>query len=133
VEPLGEMLDQAWEEYAIWLANAANATELASVLVKIIEVTGLDLSSKANVIVGRDTRCAFILTRRPSGLAFIQAVSDGVLAMGGSVQDHGVVTTPHLHYLTRSLNTAGTPQQYGEPTLNGYYNKLAGAFRRIVV
>ncbi|KAJ3357871.1 Phosphoacetylglucosamine Mutase [Kappamyces sp. JEL0680] len=124
VEPLGEMLDQSWEEYAIWLANAADSTELATAMAKIVAAAGIDLSAKAHVIVGRDTR--------PSGEAFTQAVRDGVQAMGGELQDFGLLTTPHLHYLTRCLNTANSPDSYGEPTLEGYYKKLSTAFKRVV-
>jgi phosphoacetylglucosamine mutase len=53
--------------------------------------------------------------------------------MGGSFDDRGIMTTPILHYLTRSINTAGTPNAYGEPSNDGYYDKLATAFHAFVV
>lgn len=39
------------------------------------------------------------------------------------------LTTPQLHYLTRCLNTKGTPLNFGIPTEQGYYEKLAAALR----
>lgn len=38
-----------------------------------------------------------------------------------------------LHYLVRCLNTANTPDAYGEPTEEGYYKKLSQAFKTAVV
>jgi phosphoacetylglucosamine mutase len=40
------------------------------------------------------------------------------------------MTTPQLHYITRCINTEGTPQSYGEVSEQGYYEKLAAAFQR---
>lgn len=39
----------------------------------------------------------------------------------------GLVTTPQLHYL---VVTANDPT-YGESSLDGYYNKLSGAFKTL--
>jgi phosphoacetylglucosamine mutase len=123
-EPMGDMLEQSWEEYAIWLANAETGDELLSKINKIVEVCGIDLQQRASVIVGRDTR--------PSGMGLVRSLSDGVAAMVGDFKDYGILTTPLLHYLTRCLNTEGTPQSYGEPTEAGYYKKLADAYKKIV-
>lgn len=119
------MLDQAWEEYAVWLANASNSQELEQVINKIVQVAKINTDAPASVIVGRDTR--------PSGEALTKSLMDGVEALGGKIQDFGLVTTPQLHYLTRSLNTLNTPESYGEPSNQGYYAKLATAFKKIVV
>lgn len=125
VEPLGDMLAQNWEEYAIWLANAPDAASMQSCIDKIIAAENLDMKTPASVIVGRDTR--------PSGLLLVKALQDGVVAFGGKFEDYGLVTTPQLHYITRCLNTAGLASSYGEPTVGGYYKKLAAAYKRIVV
>ena len=50
-----------------------------------------------------------------------------------SYTDHGLLTTPQLHYIVRCLNTAGTEQPYGEPTEKGYYEKMAKAFKQIML
>lgn len=125
VEPLGEMLDQKWEEYAIWLANADSSDALINKIQEIVKICNIDLASPSSVVVGRDTR--------PSGVPLVAALLDGVNAMEGQIQDFGVLTTPQLHYITRCLNTAGTQDSYGEPTVEGYFQKLADAFKIIVV
>lgn len=61
------------------------------------------------------------------------ALKDGVHTLEGKITDYGLMTTPQLHFITRCLNTQGTPEAYGEPTEEGYYKKLAEAFKRIVV
>ena len=71
--------------------------------------------------------------RRPSGESLVAALKDGVAALGGNLTDFGIQTTPQLHYVTRCINTKGTPEAYGEPTNEGYYAKLAEAFKRLVV
>ena len=43
--------------------------------------------------------------------------------------DYRLLTTPQLHYITRCLNTKGTPFDYGDPTELGYYEKTAAAFK----
>ena len=73
------------------------------------------------MIVGRDTRL--------SSPALSQACVRGVEAVGGSVVDLGVVTTPQLHYMVVATNTEGA---YGEPTIQGYYAKISGAFKKFI-
>ena len=50
-------------------------------------------------------------------------------ATGTEYTDYKLMTTPQLHYVTRCINTKGSPKEYGEPTEEGYYKKLAEAFR----
>ncbi|KAJ3102898.1 Phosphoacetylglucosamine Mutase [Phlyctochytrium planicorne] len=123
VEPLGEMLHQSWEVYATDLANAANVDAAIAVIQKIVEAEKIDLSKPSKVIVGRDTR--------PSGEGLVKALKDGVAVLEGAFTDYGLLTTPQLHYLTRCLNTLGTPSAYGEPSEKGYFEKLATAFKKI--
>ncbi|KAJ3034167.1 Phosphoacetylglucosamine Mutase [Rhizophlyctis rosea] len=124
VEPLGEMLAQSWEVYATNLANAESDDALIAALESVIQKEGINTTVPANVVVGRDTR--------PSGEALVAAVKDGVAALGGKLTDFGIQTTPQLHYVTRCINTENTPEAYGVPTNDGYYAKLAAAFKRIV-
>lgn len=58
---------------------------------------------------------------------------DGIQAMRTAIQDYGELTTPQLHYMVRSLNTAASKNPYGEPTESGYYSKLSAAFCKLVV
>ena len=50
-------------------------------------------------------------------------------ATGTEWTDYKILTTPQLHYLTRCINTKGTLYEYGAPTEQGYYEKLAAAFK----
>merc|ERR1719203_2150596 len=72
VEPMGEMLPIDWEAHATKLANAPD-DQLASVICEVAKAVSADASSRALVIVGRDTR--------PSSPLFALAVCDGVGAM----------------------------------------------------
>ena len=65
-------------------------------------------------------------THRPSSEALAKAVLDGVNAAGGICKDYGIVSTPQLHYFVVCENTNG---KYGEPTIDGYFKKLATAFK----
>ncbi|KAH6565264.1 hypothetical protein BASA60_009990 [Batrachochytrium salamandrivorans] len=123
VEPLGEMLDQEWEVYAMDLANAATDDALVAAMQAIVDTQTIGLRHTAAVVVARDTR--------PSGAALVDSLMHGIRSMGGFVTDFGLMTTPQLHYVTRCINTAGTPEAYGEPTAQGYYSKLANSFTAI--
>ncbi|KAI9104473.1 hypothetical protein DFS34DRAFT_603289 [Phlyctochytrium arcticum] len=124
VEPMGEMLVQSWEAYATQLANAASGEEIVGVVAEIAKKEGIDMSKPAKVVVARDTR--------PSGQALVASLIDGVKSLDGDITDYDLATTPQLHYVVRCLNTQGTPEAYGTPTWEGYYEKLATAYKRIV-
>src|SRR4051794_12638288 len=125
VDPYGEMLEQSWEGYATQLANAQTVDDLVDIVKQIISQNDIDESKPANVVYARDTR--------PSGPALVSALIDGLKAINSKIIDFGVKTTPQLHYVTRCYNTQGTEDNYGEPTEEGYYKKLATAFRKAVV
>lgn len=78
------------------------------------------MNSFAGVYIGKDTR--------PSSVKLSQAAIDGVLALKGKPYDFGIVTTPMLHYFVTCRNTDGA---YGEPSEEGYYNKLVKAFKNL--
>ena len=42
------------------------------------------------------------------------------------------MTTPQLHYVVRCKNTLGTQYEYGEPSEQGYYEKLGAAFKKVM-
>ncbi|KAI8480103.1 Phosphoglucomutase-3 [Branchiostoma belcheri] len=119
VDPMGEMLEAAWEKHATDLANAKDE-DIGSALQRIIDAVDIDISLPADVFVARDTR--------PSGPPLTQALLDGLKVMGSTFTDFGILTTPQLHYLVRCHNSKGA---YGEPTEDGYYKKLAQAFLKL--
>ncbi|KAG9292119.1 hypothetical protein G9A89_005263 [Geosiphon pyriformis] len=124
VDPRGEMLEQAWEDYATQLANSTSADALVDVVKNIIAVNDIEPSENAIVVYARDTR--------PSGPKLVEALEDGLKAAGAQLIDFGIKTTPQLHYFVRAYNTRGTPDSYGESTEDGYYKKLATAYLKVV-
>lgn len=119
IDPAGEMLEASWEMIATNLANVQDS-ELISMLIGISTKENIDLSVPAIVIIGRDTRI--------SSPILLNAALAGIGALHSNVTDLGLVTTPQLHYVVRCTNTNGA---YGIPTLQGYYSKLATAFKSI--
>ncbi|CDH49521.1 phosphoacetylglucosamine mutase [Lichtheimia corymbifera JMRC:FSU:9682] len=124
VDPRGEMLEQSWESYATQLANANDGETLAKVIDQIVSAHNIDLEAPANVIYAHDTR--------PSCPELVKCLESGLKAAGAKSTGYGLKTTPMLHYLVRCLNTANTPDAYGEPTEEGYYKKLSQAFKTAV-
>ncbi|KAI1490668.1 phosphoglucomutase/phosphomannomutase domain-containing protein [Biscogniauxia mediterranea] len=122
VDPMGDMLEQEWESYATNLVNAPSHEELVDYYQKLADTLKIDLSSHGKALMGRDTR--------PSGKTLVTAVSDALMATKTEYVDFKILTTPQLHYLTRCINTAGTPGAYGEVSEVGYYKKLVEAFYR---
>ncbi|CEQ41623.1 SPOSA6832_03363 [Sporobolomyces salmonicolor] len=120
VDPHGEMLTSSWEAYATQLANSPTDDALVQTLAHIVQQTHTDLSIPATVVYGHDTR--------PSCPTLVRALEDGLTAMDARKLPAGLCTTPQLHYLVRCYNTQGTDEAYGEPTLEGYYKKLAKAY-----
>lgn len=59
----------------------------------------------------------------------VTALVAGLEAAGAEYQDFKLLTTPQLHYVTRCINTKGSPHSYGEPTEEGYYQKVSEAFK----
>ena len=109
-----------WESYATLLANAATDQELVDAYNKLAKDFKLEPESKGRVVFARDTRA--------SGPHLVTALVDGLEASGTEHTDYKLLTTPQLHYITRCLNTKGTPYDYGEPTEHGYYQKMSDAY-----
>lgn len=55
IDPLGEMLSPTWEGYATLVANAEEG-DLVDALKEVIAKEEIEMSQKASVFVGRDTR-----------------------------------------------------------------------------
>lgn len=56
---------------------------------------------------------------------------DGVnaIAEDTEIADFGIISTPILHYLVVCKNDGGV---YGEPSVDGYCNKLVEAYKKII-
>lgn len=120
IDPAGEMLEASWETIATNLANVQDS-DLISMLTSIATKENIDLSEPAIVIIGRDTR--------KSSSALLNAALAGIRVLNGDITDLGLVTTPQLHYVIVCTNTNGA---YGDPSLQGYYLKLATVFKSII-
>ncbi|KAG6003229.1 hypothetical protein E4U21_002261 [Claviceps maximensis] len=122
VDPMGEMLVQEWEGYATQLVNCPTDAKLLATYKDLVAKLEIDIDIPGRVVYGRDTR--------PSGHTLAAALAAGLKATATEYTDHRILTTPQLHYITRCLNTEGTPKAYGEPSETGYYKKFADAFVR---
>ncbi|KAL1978451.1 hypothetical protein VTN31DRAFT_1310 [Thermomyces dupontii] len=123
VDPMGEMLEAEWESYATRLANAPQES-VGQVYEELIKEIDINMENPARVVFARDTRA--------SGARLVGILNAALTASDVEFQDFKYLTTPQLHYIVRCLNTLGTPYEYGEPTEQGYYVKLAEAFKRVM-
>nr|XP_018910428.1 PREDICTED: phosphoacetylglucosamine mutase-like [Bemisia tabaci] len=119
VDPMGEMLEGAWETYATDMVNTPDAS-LEQFLQRVIATHQVNLKAKSLVFLGWDTR--------PSSLSLSIATSDGVESMGGKLNSIGLTSTPIIHFLVMCWNTN---EEYGRANEAGYYSKLSSAFNHV--
>lgn len=117
IDPMGEMLEQSWEQIATDLVNVSDV-DLVRQVEKIIADNDINLGEASSVFVGMDNRY------HSPGL--LKGVKDGVITLKGHVRSFEMVTTPMLHYMVVCANSNG---EYGDATEEGYYNKLISAFK----
>lgn len=124
VDPAGEMLEQSWEAHATALANCETTQDLVSTYEALATQLKVDVNSPASVVYAYDTR--------PSGPALIKALETGLGAFGDRVKtvNVGITTTPVLHYVVKATNDK--TGAYGKPTIEGYYEKTAAAFKILI-
>ncbi|CAG9569248.1 unnamed protein product [Danaus chrysippus] len=118
IDPDGEMLEQSWEDIATRMANVSD-NDLESITGQIIKEVNADMSLKASVYIGMDTRY--------TSPRLAAAAANGVIALKGTPKEFGIVTTPILHFCVKCRND----NTYGVPTEEGYYEKIVGSFKRI--
>lgn len=100
----GGMLAPSWEPWCFKVANAATGEDVATVVKECMEaekitmpITDLKPGLYGTVQLGRDTRA--------SGDTILKATTDildSVLRI--AYTDHGIVTTPQLHFVTYQAN-----------------------------
>lgn len=119
VDPLGNMLESSWEEYATFLANSP-PKDLVGNVEKLIEELNININQNSTIILGRDSRASSkrLSDRTLEGIKSISNVR---------YLDHGLLTTPQLHYLVRAEND----HQYGDTSEVGYYYKMAAAYKKM--
>ncbi|KIW80751.1 hypothetical protein Z517_07367 [Fonsecaea pedrosoi CBS 271.37] len=128
VDPMGDMLEQSWESYATVLANTPSE-QLGVEYEKLLNET---LISNISQLHERPAKVVFARDTRASGPCLVTALKAALDAVNVEYVDHGLMTTPQLHYIVRCLNTMNSPYAFGEPTEQGYYEKMAKAFKTIM-
>ncbi|KAJ5672288.1 hypothetical protein N7507_001415 [Penicillium longicatenatum] len=123
VDPMGEMLEAEWETYATRLANAP-LESIADVYDELVKEIDVKVTNPARVVFARDTRA--------SGSRLVGVLSAAMTATEVEFIDFKYMTTPQLHYVVRCKNTLGTQYAYGEPSEQGYYEKLAQSFKKVM-
>ncbi|KAI5970872.1 PCM1 [Candida margitis] len=119
VDPLGSMLETKWETFACQLANSSEP-DLIKTIEGLAKGLDIDLNSTSSVVIARDSR--------ESSPALNKATIDGFKSVPNTKYvDLGLLTTPELHYITRTFNESS----FGERNEEGYYKKLADSFRQI--
>jgi len=120
IDPRGDMLEEHWEIFATRLVNSNDLkSTLKEIFIDELKLADADVS-KARVACAHDTR--------PSCGALVDAFESGVKALGALYTNYGLLSTPQLHYIVRCLNTNGA---YGQPTEQGYFEKISKAFLNI--
>jgi phosphoacetylglucosamine mutase len=114
-DPHGGMMDAAGEALAIKLAQ----TDDTSDVLQLIQIT--EDSASMAIHVGRDTR-----SHSP---ALTQLAIAAAQAMGATIINHGVVTTPILHYSVMMANSRHLPPLIPpRPNVIGYYDQIGHAY-----
>jgi len=91
-----------------------------------------ELVDELRKIHDRPAKVVFARDTRPSGSSLVKALKAALDALNVEYTDYGIMTTPQLHYVTRCINTHGTPYEFGEATEKGYYEKMANAFKLLM-
>jgi phosphomannomutase len=110
------------------LANTQN-DQLASVYQEILNETLVD---EIRQIHERPSKVVFARDTRASGPYLVKALKAALDVLSVEYKDYGILTTPQLHHMVRCINTAGTEYAYGEATEDGYYKKMAAAFKTVM-
>lgn len=82
------------------------------------------MTNPARVVFARDTRA--------SGSRLVGVLNAALTATEVEFIDFKYMTTPQLHYVVRCKNTIGTQYEYGEPSEQGYYQKLVDSFKKVM-
>lgn len=84
----------------------------------------MKMTNPARVVFARDTRA--------SGSRLVGVLNAALTATEVEFIDFKYMTTPQLHYVVRCKNTIGTQYEYGEPSEQGYYQKLVDSFKKVM-
>ncbi|KAK6110775.1 Phosphoglucomutase/phosphomannomutase alpha/beta/alpha domain I family protein [Brugia pahangi] len=114
IDPMGGMLDAAWENYADLIVNSSDSEFLRKSQEFLRQFSGRVVEN-ATVFTAIDTR--------PSSKYIEEAAFCGAQCARVVGRRLGLLTTPQLHYIVRCQNDSS----YGVPTEAGYYAKVQNA------
>lgn len=123
VDPKGEMLEQSWEVYATDLANSASQgfSEFVASVERLMTKLEVGSNDHGSIVVARDSR--------ESGPRLLGAFLSGVKVLANvKVTDHGLLTTPQLHFLTSKSNELPKGTEIGKSL---YYDNFLSAWVEI--
>jgi phosphoacetylglucosamine mutase len=125
VDPDGGMLVRRWEKYACDLAGAA-PSDVVSIVEAIVHEERIDLASARS----SGTPCAVYIAKdtRPSSEPLAARVRAGAEALAAAVTDHGLLTTPQLHFIVRATNAGDSSRA----SVAGYISTMQGAFAEVL-
>lgn len=119
VDPLGSMLEASWEKYATDLANT-KPEELEAAVLTLLKKLNIEEGARGDVVIAADSR--------ESSPRLAAATILGISSIpGATYKDYGLMTTPQLHYTTRTRNDPA----FGTCSEEGYYLKMSKAFKTI--
>ncbi|KAG0676896.1 Phosphoacetylglucosamine Mutase [Pichia californica] len=124
VDPFGDMLPQNWEPLATQLSNCSSYKDFESIIKPLwIKYSSNTLNKPASLVIARDTR-----ESGPKLLNICIDLFDSLTNKYITYKNFNELTTPELHYITRSFNDSS----FGIPTELGYYNKLSNSLLEIL-
>lgn len=126
VDEDGGMLAISWEPWCCRIANAITGEDVAEVANQCAQAEGISVPKDAGngfgfVQVGRDTRA--------TGEVILHAVRDILnRVLQVPYTDHGIVTTPQLHFLVRKANSPSMQEAKGGVNVDAYNQEILTAF-----
>ncbi|CAI4229445.1 unnamed protein product [Auanema sp. JU1783] len=120
VDPMGEMLSSDWEKIATELVNAKDDQLPTTIRALEVQMAPLRSASNASVVCAMDTRI--------SSPHLVEAARAGAELFNVHFRNHGLLTTPQLHYIVRCRNDP----EFGEASEVGYYKCLSTAFNELL-
>lgn len=93
IEPDGSMLSSEWESAASLFIASPPQSALSS-LSHLVDISAVAQYRTASVLIGHDTR--------PSSPLLVDIATQAASALGASVEEMGILTTPQLHFCVRS-------------------------------
>uniref|UniRef100_A0A915Q0M9 phosphoacetylglucosamine mutase n=1 Tax=Setaria digitata TaxID=48799 RepID=A0A915Q0M9_9BILA len=114
IDPMGGMLDAAWEKYANSIVNASDSE---------FQQKSQEFWQQFSGRIGENAKVFTAIDTRPSSKYIEEAAFCGAQYAKVGGRRLGLLTTPQLHYIIRCQNDS----TYGYPTEAGYYAKVRNA------